>query len=87
VDQVYGFNPGTDVLDFSSLLSAANIDLNGNLAALGSYVTIADQSTNALVNFDPTGQGGGSPVAMLQGLGNTVTGLDTLLAQGAVRIT
>jgi hypothetical protein len=86
VDQVSGFNPGTDVLDFSSVLSEANIDLNGDIAALGNYVTIADQGANAVVNFDPTGQGGGSTVAVLQGLGSTVTGLVTLISDNAIRI-
>ena len=87
LDQVSGFNPSTDVLDFSAVLSAANINLNGNVAALGNYVTIADQGANALVNFDPTGHGGGSTVAVLQGLGSTVTGLGTLIADNAIRIT
>jgi uncharacterized repeat protein (TIGR03803 family) len=85
-DQVTGFNPGTDVLDFSSVLSEANIDLTGDIAALGNYVTIADQGANALVNFDPTGHGGGSTVAVLQGLGSTVTGLGTLISDNAIRI-
>jgi hypothetical protein len=86
VDQLSGFNSGTDVLDFSSLLGAADVNLNGNFAALGNYVTIADQGADALVRFDPTGHGSGSTVAVLQGLGSTVTGLDTLVAQGAIRI-
>jgi len=87
LDQVSGFNPSTDVLDFSALLSAANIDLSGDIAALGNYVTVVDQGANALVNFDPTGHGGGNTVAVLQGLGSTVTGLGTLIADNAIRIT
>ena len=86
LDQVSGFNPGTDVLDFSALLSAAGISLNGDIAALGNYVTIVDQGANALVDFSPTGHGAGSTVAVLQGLGTTVTGLGTLIADNAVRI-
>jgi hypothetical protein len=86
VDQVSGFSPSTDVLDFSSVLSAASINLNGNVAALGNYVTIVDQGANALVNFDPTGHGGGGTIAVLQGLGSTVTGLGTLIADNAIRI-
>jgi len=86
VDQVSGFNPGTDVLDFSSVLSEAGINLNGGLAALGNYVTIVDQGTNALVNFNPTGHGGGSTVAVLQGQGSTVTSLGALVADNAIRI-
>jgi hypothetical protein len=85
VDQVYGFDPGTDVLDLRSLLSHANINLNGSVAALGNYLTIIDQNANALVEFDPTGHAGGSTVAVLHGLGSVVTGLNTLIAQGAIR--
>jgi hypothetical protein len=87
VDQVSGFDPGADFLDFSSLLSAAGVNLNGDVVALGSYVTITDQAGDALLNFDSTGHGGGSTVAVLQGAGSTITGLDTLVAQGAVRLT
>jgi hypothetical protein len=83
MDQVSGFNPGADVLDVRSMLSAANIDLNGDVAALGNYLTVANQGSDALVSFDPAGHGAGSAVALLQGLGGT--GLDTLIAQGAIR--
>ncbi len=86
VDQLSGFDPGTDVLDFSAVLNEAGVDLTGGVAALGNYVTIADQGANAVVDFDPTGHGGGSAVAVLQGLGSTVTNLGGLIAQGAVRI-
>ena len=86
VDQISGFDPTTDVLDLSSLLSETNVNLNGDISALSNYLTIADQGSDAFVNFDPSGQGGGSAVAVLQGLGNTVTNLSTLVEQGAVRI-
>ncbi len=85
MDQVAGFNPGADVLDVRSMLSATNIDLNGDVAALGNYLTVVDQGSDALISFDPAGHGAGSVVALLQGLGSTVTGLDTLVAQGAIR--
>jgi plastocyanin len=86
VDQVYGFDPSTDVLDLRSLLSGAGVNLNGSMAALSGYLTIADQGTDALVSFDPTGHGGGSTIAVLHGFGSTITGLNTLIADGAVRI-
>ncbi len=86
VDQVSGFDPGTDVLDLRSLLAEGNVDLQGNIATLGHYLTVVDQGADALVRFDPSGQGGGATVAVLDGLGNAVTGLETLVAQGAVRI-
>jgi hypothetical protein len=87
VDQVSGFDPGTDVLDFSSLLGAAGINLNGDVMSLGNYVTVTDQGGDALVSFDPTGHGGGSTIAVLQGAGGIITSLDTLATKGAIRIT
>ncbi len=87
LDQVSGFDPATDILDLRALLSAANVDLNGNFAALGNYVTVTDQGADALLNFSPTGQGGGAAVAVLRGPGGAVTNLDTLVSQGAIRIT
>ena len=85
VDPVSGFDPGTDVLDVRSLLATANIDLVGDVAALGNYLTVADQGADAVVSFDPTGHGGGSTIAVLQGLAGTVTGLESLLAHGAIQ--
>lgn len=88
VDQVSGFDPATDVLDLRCLLTGTGLDLTGNMAALGHYLMVVDQGSNALLNCDPSGQGGGGgTVAVLKGLGATVTGLDTLLAQGAIRMT
>ena len=86
VDQVSGFDPGTDVLDLRTLLSEANVDLNGSLSTLGNYLTVTDQGADALLSFDPAGHGGGSAVAVLLGLGSTITGLNTLVADGAIRI-
>jgi hypothetical protein len=86
VDVVSGFNPGSDVLDLRSLLSEANVNLNDNIARLSNYLTVTDQGSNALVNFDPTGHAAGGTVAVLQGLGSTGTNLDSLIAQGAIRI-
>jgi hypothetical protein len=86
VDQITGFNADTDILDFSALLSAANINLNGNIAGLTNYVTITDRGSDALVNFAPTGQGSSSTIAVLQGLGSSVTNLETLIARGTIRI-
>lgn len=82
VDTVSGFDPGGDTLDLSSLLSEANVMLNGDTAILGNYVSISDQGNDAVVMLDPTGHGGGSAVAVLQGLGMTVTGIDTVIAKG-----
>jgi hypothetical protein len=80
VDQISGFDPGTDVLDLRSLLSGTGADLAG-------YLTVVDQGANALLNFDASGTGGGTAVAVLHGLASTVTSLDTLVADGALRVT
>jgi len=85
VDQVSGFDPGTDVLDLHSLFSSANVNVNGNFAALRDYVTIVDQGSDAIVMLDPAGHGGGDAIAALRGLGGTITGLDSLVSQNAVR--
>jgi hypothetical protein len=85
-DQIAGFDPATDVLDLRSLLSEANVNLNGDVPALSHYLSIAGQGANVCVNFDPTGQGAGSTIAVLQGLANVVTGPGQLVAQGAIRI-
>ncbi len=86
VDQVTGFDPRVDALDLSALLSAANINLNGDITALEKYVAVTDQGRNATINFDPTGHGGGSPIAVLIGLGTTVTSLGSLISDGAIRV-
>ena len=86
-DQISGFDPGTDVLDLRSLLTGTGLELTGNVSALSSYLTVVDQGSNALLNFDPAGHGGGATMAVLQGLGATLTGLNTLIADGAIRVT
>ena len=68
------------------MLAGTGLDLTGDLSALANFLTVVDQGADALIRFDPTGQGGGSPVAVLQGLGSTVTSLETLLGYGAIRI-
>jgi hypothetical protein len=87
VDQISGFDPASDALDVSALLSAANIDIKGGVSALSMNLTVVDQGNDALLRFDPAGQGGGSTVAVLQGLGSSVTGLDSLISHGAIRMT
>jgi hypothetical protein len=86
VDQISGFDPVTDGLDLRLPLATANVDLGGNMAVLGNFVTVADRGSDAVVSFDPTGHGGGGTVAVLHGLGGT-GGLAALIAQNAVRVT
>jgi hypothetical protein len=87
VDHVSGFDPTMDVLDLHALLAEANVSLNGDIAVLSKYLTVVDQGSDALVGFDATGHGGGSTIAVLQGLGSSVAGLDALFAHGAIRLT
>ncbi len=86
MDQVFGFDPSTDVLDLHAMLTEADVDPAGDLTSLGKYVSVVDQGADALLRFDPTGHGGGSVVADLRGPGATVTNLGSLVAEGAVRI-
>ncbi len=84
VDQVSGFDPGSDVLDLGALAREANVDLNADFANLGHYLTVANQAGDALLRFDPSGQGGGVVVADLHGLGGV--GLATLIANRAISL-
>jgi hypothetical protein len=86
LDQVSGFDLDTDVLDLRSLLTEAKIDLNGDAAVLAKYLTVTDLGSDALVNFDPANLSVGGTVAVLRGLGGTVTSVSSLLAHGALRI-
>jgi hypothetical protein len=86
VDQVSGVDPDTDALDLRSLLSEAIVNLNGDITTLSNYLTVVDQGSDALLNFDPFGHGGGFTIAGLQGLGGVVTGLDSLVDRGAIKI-
>jgi hypothetical protein len=78
-DQITGFDSGTDVLDLRSLLSETSPNLTG-------YLTVVDRGADALLNFDASGLGGGTTVAVLQGLASTVTGLDALVVNGTLRV-
>ncbi len=91
VDRLTGFDvgpagSGADTLDLRALLTDAGIDPRGDFTVLSTYFTVHDQAGDALLAFDPSGSGGGATVAVLQGLGGTVTGLDTLIAHGSLRI-
>jgi hypothetical protein len=86
VVQVVGFDPTTDVLDLGTLFRDAGMD-PAQVGALADYVSVVDQGADAVLRFDPAGSGGGGPVAVLSGLGSTVTGLDQLAAMHALRVT
>jgi hypothetical protein len=77
--QISGFDPATDALGLGELFSGEPIDL----ATLVADVSIVDQGPDAVVLLSPTGQGYDT-VAVLQGLGHAVTGLNTLLSQNAL---
>jgi hypothetical protein len=50
MDQVYSFDPNTDVLDLRSLLNEANINLNDSAAALGNYLNVTGQNAMSWSN-------------------------------------
>jgi hypothetical protein len=78
-DQILGFDPNAgDVLDLSTLLSEANVNIGGDISQLSNYLSIADSDGSAQLLFDPTGEGGGSQVALLVGDGGIVAQLQTL---------
>ena len=85
VDQVSGFDPDTDILDLRSLVTGTGLKLTTDVSALSNYLTVVDQGADAFLQFDPTGQGGGSTVAVLHGLGATIASLDTMLSRGAIQ--
>ena len=75
------------MLDLRSLLAGAQLTAQEVSPSLASYFNVVDQGADAVLLFDPAGHGGGSAVAVLQGLGSTVTNVNTLLADGAIRTT
>jgi hypothetical protein len=80
VDQVLGFDPTAgDMLDVSSLLSEAQVNIGSDIAQLGNYVSVVNAAGSAEVLFDPTGHGGGSPVALLVNEGGMVAQIQTSL--------
>ena len=65
-DQIMGFDPAAgDMLDLRSLLSEANMATGTDPARLEGFLTIVNDHGSAAIRFDPTGQGGGSQVALL----------------------
>jgi hypothetical protein len=88
-DVICGFSlAAKDVLDLRSLLSEANVNLNGDIGLLGAYIHVSQANGAASVLFDPTGTWTtqGSTVAVLQNVGSTVTSLTDLVTGGGVRI-
>ena len=75
-EQVSGFDPASDVLDFRSLLTGGQRDALAQL-----HVSVSDQGADAVISFDPTGQGGGTPIAVLHGMGQEITNLGSLLTR------
>jgi hypothetical protein len=88
-DVISGFSLASrHALDLRTLLSEANLSLNGDMARLGSYVHVANANGTARVSFDPTGTWvtPGSPVAVLQDVGTSVTSVGDLISGGGIRI-
>jgi len=86
VDQVYGFDPGTDVLDLRSVLARSNIGLSGEAAFLGGTVGIEAQGSDVVVTFDPTALGNGATIAVIHGIVPGTTRLEALIAQNGAPV-
>ncbi len=83
VVQVFGFSPnGQDVLDLRKILASA--DGHPSLADLGNYITASVTGGNTTLSYDPTGHGGGSAFAVLDGVNTTMS---SLLAHHALSLT
>jgi hypothetical protein len=79
-DQILGFDPALgDTLDFNSLLGEAHLSIGQDMSQLGNYLSVVNSNGSAAILFDPTGHGGGSPVALLVNNGSLVATLQTLL--------
>jgi hypothetical protein len=78
-DRVTGFDASAgDTLDLSSLLAEAGVTIGADVSGLANYVSVTNANGAAAVVFDPTGQGGGSQVALLVGDGGLAAQLQTL---------
>lgn len=65
-DTISGFDPSAgDQLDLRSLFAEAGVDAVSAAANLSAYINVSTAGSDAVVLFDPTGQGGGSAVATL----------------------
>ena len=78
-DQVTGFDLSAgDTLNLSALFAEAQI--GGDVPNLAAYIAVTNDNGAAAISFDPTGQGGGSTVAVLAGDGGLVAQLQTMKA-------
>jgi hypothetical protein len=78
-DRIVGFDPNAgDTLDLSSLLAEAGVTVGGDISRLPNYISVTNVDGAAAIGFDPAGQGGGSPVALLENDGGLVAQLQTM---------
>jgi len=78
-DRIAGFDPvAGDMLDLSALLGEAGVTFGSEISQLANYVSVTNSNGAAAIVFDPTGQGGGSQVALLVGDGGMVAQLQTM---------
>ena len=81
VDTVSGFSVDAgDKIDLGMLLSSTGVSLN-DFSIIGNYLTSSTAGGSTALSFDPSGQGGGSVIAVLSG---TSTSVSDLVAHNAI---
>jgi hypothetical protein len=82
VETVVGFSLAhPDVLDLAAVASAAGINLD--LTNVGRYFDTTVSGGGTVLNFDPSGQGGGTPLAVLSGVN---TNLQAMIDHNALKL-
>ena len=74
------------MLDLRGLLTESALNVEDVLANQANYFAIANEGADALLMFDPLGQGGGDTVAVLTDRGSSVPSFSSLMSNDAVRI-
>jgi hypothetical protein len=69
------------VLDLAAVAAAAGV--HPDMTNIGNYFSTAASPGGTLLNFDPTGHGGGSALALLQGV---TTNMQALISDHALRL-
>ncbi len=78
-ETIYGFSAASDLLDLRAAM--ADSGWQGDPSNIGSFVGTSLASNNTVLTVDPSGHGGGAPIAILTGM---QTNLAALINQHAI---